>query len=86
MLQASDLKPLVGRGRFRCSHCGSRVLNEKEAMEACSRGSAVFPADVATVDYVARRLELAGDAGRARVIRRWSAQHFEEQEAQPAPE
>lgn len=76
MLRRTDIPLVQGWGRFSCTHCGQRVLDAAEANQALMRGSTIFPADAATAERVAARLEQAGDPKRADLIRTWSVKRF----------
>lgn len=84
MLRRSDLRPLSGRGKFSCSHCGSRVLDAKQACEALRVGSAVTPLDRRTAEQVATWLDVQSPK-RAAEIRAWSLATFGP-EPEPPPE
>lgn len=81
MLRRADLQPLPGRGRFRCTHCGNRILDMRDACTGLQRGHEIFPADAVTAESVAKRLDEAGNAARASVIRLWAATAFPESPA-----
>jgi hypothetical protein len=86
IFQRSDIPLRAGWGRFRCSHCGGRILDAAEANVAIGRGSEVTPLDAATAERIAERHVTAGNVARAQAVRLWAAQRFPAPQPQPAPE